>query len=886
MSPRGPTDHPAPPRVARWLLALRVPLREQEFLFGDLAEGYAARRRDSGRWHAAFWYWRQTVSVLQMPLFAAPQPPPRRRERAMTSLWSDFRFVARSLRRAPLFAILVVLTLAIGIGATSSLFSVVYGVLLAPPPYPEPDRLVMLWEKEPDGSTSNLGYMTFDDARREAHAFASMSALSSWGPVLRVGDESLRLFGDRVTHEFFSTLGARPMLGRDFTAEDDRKDTRNVVILSHDLWKRSFNGDPSIVGRTVPINGTSQTVVGVMAPGFVDYLTPMAEIWAPLGYDASLSWACRTCRHLRAIGRVRDGTTMEAAEKDLDGVLRALKGRYPSEYGSIGARTQALQEYATGTMRPALMALFGAVALLLLLACANVANLYLGRTSERQAELCVRMALGAVRSRLVRLVTLEALTLSALGGAIGVLGAWGGTRALVDMLHLSAGLRERIAGAPPVLLCALALTTISALAGGTLPALFAIRDAALGDIRLGARSMIGAARHRLRNTVVVGEVALALLLLVGAGLQLRSLQRVLGVRTGFTATGVLTMELSLTGARYAEDVAVRNYYRRLVENAGAIPGVQSVAVTSQLTLGGNFDGNGLHREDKPAANPEDDPSAQRFAVSPGYLEALRISVVRGRGFTAADREGSDPVVLINQASAKKVFAGEDPIGKRVKVGGTDGPWRTIVGVADDVKHLTLEKDVENQVYLPFDQNPWAESGMILVARTSAAPGAVIAPITRAARALDPDVAIARVRSMDDVVGSATQARRIALSMVGAFSLVALLLATGGLYGVVSASVTERTREMGLRAALGATPVRLLRLVVSRAASLTLAGVGIGVAGVLAVQRLVSGLLFQVAPSDPLTLGAVGLLLCVVALVACIVPASRAARVDPMVALRE
>ncbi|MEO6323483.1 MAG: ABC transporter permease, partial [Thermoanaerobaculia bacterium] len=474
--------------------------------------------------------------------------------------------MARSIRRAPLFASLVILTLAIGIGATSALFSVVYGVLLAPPPDPQPDRLVMLWEKEADGNSSNIGYMTFDDVRREARSFSSMSAMSSWQPVLRVGDETQRVNGDRVTHEFFSTLGVHPMLGRDFTVEDDRMDTRDVVIVSYDLWTRVYNGDPSIVGRTVPISGTSKTVIGVMGPDFVDYLSPAAEIWSPLGYDASLSYACRTCRHLRAVGRVRRGTSLDAAEKDLDGVLRSLKQRYPTEYSSIGAMTQSLQESATGNMRPALMALFGAVGLLLLLACANVANLYLGRTGERQAELSVRMALGAVRSRLVRLVTLEALTLSMVGGALGVFSAWVGTRALVEMLHLSTALRERITAAPAVMLSALALTTLSALAGGTLPALFAIRDSALGDIRLSARSMIGNARHRLRNSLVIGEVALALILLVGAGLQLRSLQHVLGVRTGFEASGVLTMELSLIGPRYSEDAPVRNYYRRLLED--------------------------------------------------------------------------------------------------------------------------------------------------------------------------------------------------------------------------------------------------------------------------------------------------------------------------------
>lgn len=889
MSGNIPNDFRAPPRVARWLIGLRVPLREREFLFGDLAEGFAARAAQDGEWRARAWYWRQAISVFRMPFPATatlPSPPPRRRDRSMSSYWSDFKFVMRSIGRAPLFSILVVFTLAVGIGATSALFSVVYGVLLAPPPYPDPDRLVMLWEKEPDGTRSNIGYLSFDDIRRESRSFSSMAALTQWLPVLRVGDESRPLVGSRVTHEFFSTLGVHPMLGRDFAVGDDRMDTRNVLILGHDLWKRVFNGDPAIVGRTLQVNGRGQTVIGVMGPDFVDYLSPTAEIWAPLGYDASLSSACRSCRHLRGVGRIRAGVAPDAAERELDGILRSLKNRYPTDYGSVGGVTQSLQDQATGNMRPALLALFGAVALLLLLACANVANLYLGRTGERQAELTVRMALGAVRSRLVRLVTLEALTLSVVGGGLGVLSAWAGTRALVSLLHLSSALQERISGAPPVLLCALVLTTVSALVGGTLPALFAIRDSALADIRLTARSMVGSARHRLRNSVVVGEVALALLLLVGAGLQLRSLQRVLGVRTGFTATGVLTMQLGLIGPRYSDDASIRNYYRRFIEAVDAVPGVQGAAVASQLTLGGNFDGVSVHREDKPSPNPEDDPAAQRFAVSNNYLAVMRIAVKKGRGFTAEDREGSPEVVLINESMAKKAYGADDPIGKRIRIFGTDGPWRTIVGVVDDVKHLTLEKDVEYQIYLPFDQNPYAESGMSAVVRTSVAPAGLSSGITRVARGLDPDVAITGIKTLEDVVATATQGRRVALSMVGGFALVALLLAMGGLYGVVSASVTERTREMGLRSALGASPKRLLQLVITRAVGLTVVGVVLGVVTVLAVQRLISGLLFEVAPTDPATLAAVAGLLGAVALVACLVPAWRAARADPMAALRE
>ncbi|MGH7551585.1 MAG: FtsX-like permease family protein, partial [Longimicrobiales bacterium] len=537
-------------------------------------------------------------------------------------------------------------------------------------------------------------------------------------------------------------------------------------------------------------------------------------------------------------------------------------------------------------VRSPLWGLFAAVGLLLLLACANVANLFLGRTGGRHAELSVRLALGAERSRLVRLVSLEGLVLAVVGGALGVVTAWAGTRLLVDVLQIPPALATRLSTATPVIAFALLMTTLSALIGGTLPALLSLKESTLADIRVGTRSLVGGARHRLRNFLVVAEVALALALLVGAGLQVRSLQQSLNVTTGYQPASVLTMELGLSGPRYTEDGVARSYLQQFLEQAGGVAGVQSVAIVSQLPLGGNFDGWGIHREDKPSANPENDPSAQRFAVSWQYLDVMSIPVIRGRGFTAADRAGAEPVVMFNEAAVMEIFDGEDPIGKRVRVGGGEGPWRRVIGVVRDVRHLSLERAIESQFYMPYDQTLYEETDYVVVARINGEPATLGDPLTRAAKALDRGAVIARVRPMLDVVNTATQSRRLASTLIGAFAVIALLLASGGLYGVMSAGVTERRREMGLRSALGASPTSIVRLVVSRGLALTVAGSVIGGMGVVAAQGLLRQFVFGVTPGDPITLLSVAALLAAVAMVACVVPAWRAAHIDPAITLRE
>lgn len=803
----------------------------------------------------------------------------------MTSLWSDLRFVLRSLSRSPLFAALVILTLTVGIGATSALFSVVYPVLLAPPPYPESDRLMMLSERAANGGDDGIGWMTFDDTRRETKVFSSMAAMSYWTPTLQAGGDVLSLNGQRVSHTFFKTLGVRPALGRDFTPEEDRMETRRVVILSDALWRSHFGADPLIVGRTTIMNGTAYLVAGVMPRDFQSLLYPQAQVWGPLGYDPTTDSSCRTCHHLRVVGRLRPGVSLAGAQEQLDTYFHSLKQRYPDQYGTVGARVWTLQEEVSGKVRASLLGLFAAVGLLLLLACANVANLFLGRTGERQTELSVRMALGAERSRLVRLVSVEAVVLAVVGGVLGVLLAWSGTRLLVAFLQIPPTLATRVSTAAPVLGFALLMTTVSALIGGTLPALVSLKDSALADIRVGTRGVVGRTPRRLRNGVVVVEMALAVMLLVGAGLQVRSLQKTLQVTTGYVATGVETMAVGVVGPRYQQEGSARAYFSQFLERAGAVPGVQAVAISTQLPLGGNFDSWGVHRQDKPSANPETDPDAQRFAVSPQYLDVMRIPVIKGRGFTAADRAGAPYVVLFNQAAVKKIFGGDDPIGVRVRIGGLDGPDRTVVGIVDDVHHLSLERNIESQMYLPYDQFKYEESDYLVVARTGGDPAAIGPSLKAVAKALDPGSVVSKVRTMEEVVDSATKNRRLASSLIGAFAVIALLLAIGGLYGVMSASVTERGREMGLRTALGASRTSVVRLVVRRGVLLTSVGSAIGAAGIVATQGLMRQFIFGVSPGDPATLVLVVMVLMMIALVACLVPALRASRVDPAVALR-
>ena len=798
--------------------------------------------------------------------------------------WLDVRYAFRTLARSPGFTAIAVATLALGIGATSTIFSVVNPVLFEALPYVDPDRLVMVWEREPSGTSSNTGFATFADVRRDSRTLESIAAMSYWTPTLQ-GDEPERLAGQSVTGDFFRTLGVAPFIGRDFMLAEDAPGQNGATILSHGLWQRRFGSDPAIVGRQISLSGRPYQVVGVMPRDFESLLAPSAQLWRPLGYESSLPFACRTCRHLRAVARVKPGVPLERVVVELNTLSEGYARDYPTQYAVPGMNVIPLHDDLVQDVRPAMLIVFGAVGFVLLVACANVMNLLLGRAVQRQDEFAIRTALGARPARVARQVLTETLLLAFAGAGAGIGLAWLGVRVIAALGPTDIPRLAAVRVDVPVLLATLAMAIGTGLVFGLGPAL-AVRHAGLhSGLRQAGRGSAAGARRAMRSGLVVAEVALAFALLAGAGLLVRSLDRLLRVDIGFDPDKLLTLEVLASGAAYAEDGDVWAMQERLLEAVRAVPGVQSVALSSQVPLGGNFDGNGVLREDKPPANPEDAPGAQRFAVSPDYLATMRIPVLRGRGFTPADRTGAPPVVLINDAFADSYWSGEDPIGKRVRLGGPGRPYRTIVGIVGDVRHMRLDEDQSSQIYLPESQWLWADTGTILVVRGTVRAEDLIPQVRAAVWSVDRSLAISGVATMDALVRVTTAQRRFALVAFELFAAVALVLAAAGIYGVLAGSVAQRTREFGIRAALGATRSGILSLALGQGVRLAAVGLVIGWAGALGLARVLRGLLYQVAPSDPATLVAVTALLGAVAVSASLGPAWQAARVDPVNTLK-
>jgi putative ABC transport system permease protein len=797
----------------------------------------------------------------------------------------DLRYAVRGLTRRGGFTSLAVLTLALGIGATTAIFSVVNPILFEALPYPQPKRLLMVWEREKDGTKSNVGFATFLDIANGNRSFESVAAMGSWQPTMTGRAEPELLTGQRVSPTFFHVLGVAPAIGRDFRAEEDVRGTPRVAILSHALWRNRFGGDSSFVGRQVTLDGNSFTIIGVMPAGFENVLDPAAQLFTLLRYDLTLPWACRTCHHLRMVARLKPDVSASDAAREMNVIASNLFRDHPTEYQGTGMLVPTLHDDATSGVRPALLALLGAVVLLLLIACANVTNLLLARGAQRQGEFAMRAALGAARGRLVRQLLTESVVLAVAGGALGVGVAELGVRALVAMSPAGLPRLDAIEVNGSVLAFTLAVTTFVGLLFGLVPAVHAARADLHEGIRQGTRRTTGTS-YFTRGSLVVSEVALALVLLVGSGLLLRSMERLLSVSPGFEPSALLTMQLQASGSRLSNDTLVREFFDRALEQVRRQPGVESAALTSQLPLSGDFDGYGVHIESKPRANPEEDPSSFRYAVSPGYLALMHIPIVRGRTLTEEDRADRPPVALINESFARKFWPGEDPIGQRVRVGSaTTGPWREIVGIVGDVKQLSLEMERSDAIYLPESQWPFADNSMSLVVRAHGDAAALAGPVRRAVWSVDKDQPISRIATMEELVTRSAAPRRFALVLFELFAAVALLLAAAGIYGVLSGTVTERLREIGVRSALGASRSDIVTMVVRQGLTLTGLGVGIGVASAALLSGLITGLLFSVSPLDPVTFAGVVALLVVVALAACWFPAWRAAHVDPMVTLR-
>lgn len=886
MRERSPNET-QPPALARLIARLATPEREREFVLGDLHEGFHQRLDWSSPAAAKRWFWREALSLVTTQ-WHKPATIEDHRPGAspMSSFWNEVRIAIRSLRRAPLYSSLAIVTAAVGIGASTAIFSVAKPIVFDAAPYPSPDKLVMVWERDAAGESGNIGFLTSQDIARDVKSFSSSAAMSYWQPTLASEAAAEQVSGQRVSHTYFATLGVRPFLGRDFRPEEDTPETRAVVMLTHRLWKRRYASDSSIAGRTVEISGRQYTVAGVLPESFEDLISPSAEVYGPLGYNATQAWACRSCRHLRMVARVRDGVSMSTALQDVERSLATMRATFKNEYASVGGVLEPVNTYATKGVRSAVLALLGAAALLLLMSCANVSSLMLGRAIERQGDVAVRTALGARTSRLVRQWAVEALVLWLIAAVAGILLARWGAHALVLLSATPLPRVERMVVDWRVMTFGLVGAFVCALMAGAFPAALAARAALIDRMRSGARNIVGRGTQRVRGALIVAEVALALIMLSGTGLLIRTVNRLLDVKVGFDAARIATVNTTLSGPRYSTEEAGFAYYRRVLDAAKAIPAVEAVGLVSQLPLGGNFDAYGIHRKDKPSANPENDPSAQRFAVSPDYLTAMRIPLVAGRLLTAADDARGPRVVVINEEMAAKVFPDGPPLGKEIQIGGTDGPFYTVVGIVRNVRHLSLDGEQDYQLYLPVDQTGSSLPGALtLVAHTQSDPKVLAVALQRAVRAIDPGVAVYEPRAMDDVVASAMSQRRFVLRLLGVFAAVALILVSAGLYGVTAAGVAERQREIGLRSALGASRPRIVSTVVSRSATLLGLGVVLGVAGSVALNRVLESILFGVSPTDPLTiLSMIGVLLIVAALAA-VIPAGRAVAVDPAITLR-
>jgi putative ABC transport system permease protein len=801
----------------------------------------------------------------------------------------DARYAVRTLLRAPAFTAAALLTLALGIGANAAIFTVVHAILLRPLPYADPGRLVALGDAGDDGTPTNIGFQTFADVRDQSRAFEQMVAVRSWSPTL-VTSEAERLNAMRVSWNFFAMLGAQPAIGRDFRREDDRRDGWRVVMLSDGLWRRRFGADPGVIGRSVRMNDQTYQIVGVMPASFEPLLSAYfykpAELWAPLGYDATLNYACRSCRHLKAVGRIRPGVTLAQATADLERVRAGLMRDYPRDYSAGSMTAMPLQQLFAGPVRGGLFVLLGAVGFVLLIACANVANLLLARAMNRSREMAVRAALGAGRARLIRQMLTESAVLSLAGGAVGVALAALTLPAVASLAPVNIPRLDRLEIDRVVLAFAAGLSLVTGLCFGLIPALRASSFRLREGLSVDSRGSVGAGSSRARQLLVVADLALALVLVTGAGLMLKSLARLARVDPGFNAERVLTLQFSLIGEAYREDAAVLQFIERTVERVRALPGVEAAAAAGQIPMGGNGDTWGFHIEGMMQPNPADDPSAERYSVTPEYFRAMGIHLKRGRLLTAADTASSTPVMVVSESTERQLFKGVDPIGRRVRTGdAASGPWRTVVGVAGDVHHSDLTVAAAPQMYLP--QSQVTDSFLVLTIKSATREAAALVPAVRAAlRELDPSVPIYEVATLEELLARSLAQRRFVMTLLGGFAALALVLAAVGLYGVVSYTVAQRTREVSVRVALGASPADIMRLVLGSGMTTVATGLAAGVAAAAVLTQFLESQLYQVNALDPATLATSVLALTAIAAFAHWVPLRRALRVDPALSLRQ
>jgi putative ABC transport system permease protein len=817
----------------------------------------------------------------------------------MQTLWQDLRYSGRMLLKNPGFTLIAVVTLALGIGANTAIFSVVNGVLLRPLAYHEPERIMTLLQ-EGRGPVSPANFLDF---RANSQSFAQMAAAEAWGGTLASNERPEVVAGLRMGEGLFEMLGVPPLLGRTLQAEDYGPGKDHVLVLSHKLWQRAFGGDPKIVGRQLVLSNESYTVVGVMPPQFLfpPFWSTRAEMWAPL--DLRPRATQRGGNSLRVFARLKPGAGQAQAQAEVDAINKRLALAYPDANTGLNVRVTPLNEKVVGSVRPALVALSVTVCFVLLIACVNVACLLLARAASRQKEAALRVALGASRLSLIRQLLTESLMLSLCGAALGVLLAvWGIDWLTALLAGNSTSFSVRLPRLGEIKLDAAALgftfavSLLTSLLFGLAPALAASKPDLNQVLKEGGRGTTGG-RRRLRESLVVAELALALVLLIGAGLLMNSFIKLQAVDPGFNPRNLLTLTVSLNGATQYVGPARETFYRQLTDRLSALPGVESVSAINHLPLAGDVWGNSFVIEGRPLPPPGQEPNNIGRVSRPGYFRTMGIPLRAGRDFTEHDTADAPGVVIINETLARHYWPSEDPLGKRITFddvrSATPGPrWLTVVGVIKDVKQGDWMGAPENEVYEPFQQSRGFYAGtaghftaMTLLVRTSVAPQSLTTAVQETVRSLDRNLPVSNVVSMEQVIADTLWQPRFNLQLIGLFAAVALVLAAVGLYGVMSYSVAQRTHEVGLRMALGAQRGDVMRLVVGQGLKLALLGVGTGLLASLALTRLMTKLLFGVSVTDPLTFAALSVLLTVVALLACWLPGRRAAKVDPLVALR-
>ena len=808
---------------------------------------------------------------------------------------NDFRYALRQLIKSPGFTLVAIVTLALGIGANSAIFSVIDTVLLRSLPFPNPDRLAMIWASSPQHPGENRqvhSYPDYLDFRAQNHTFAAMAAYTTASTIWGTGENSEDVPGLAATSDIFAVLGTQPLLGRGFSSDDDKPEAAKVVVISYSFWQRRFAGDPKIIGQQVTVAGKAYTVTGVMPRGWkfpiqkdnVDYIAPLLPMFSGQTPDYMMR---RGAHFLPVVGRLKPGVDLRTATADVQTIAAQLATQYPDTNAGRTERAVPLQSDLVGDVRPALLVLVAAVALVLLIACANVANLFLARAAGREREIAIRTALGASRFQIVRQLLIETSLLALLGGAAGLFLAWWSADALVAMGPADIPRLDEIRVNGTVIAFTFAIAFLTSLIFGLIPALQASRPQVEQSLREASRgSTSGVRSHRLRFAFVVSQFALSLILLVGAGLLIRSFAELSSVRPGFEARGVVTFWQALPKARYGEPDQQTQFFDKLLTKLTSLPGIEAAGMVSPLPFSGNDQGRTFTVIGKPAPAPGMEPSASLLTTDGAYFHTLRIPLKKGRMFEARDRKDSTPVVIINETFAQKYFPNESPLGQRLDIGGrvAEGkPACEIVGVVGTVKHGSLAEDNTPEFYLPFAQNP--DRYMDLAVRTSQpAPSGLETMIRRAVHEIDAQQFVPVIKPLSEMVSQTLSQSRFNTGLLAVFAAVAIILAAVGIYGVIAYNVAQRTREIGIRMALGAQRRAMLAMILRQCLTMAAIGIAVGLIGAFAATRLLSALLFGIAATDVATYVSVILLLAAAAFVAGLFPARRAMKVDPVVAL--